>query len=252
MMLLRALAAEQLKTKRTLALLLAPVAPLAIIILNVAMTIDRSPAASGSKASNMWLDHGQNTLLLWLLLMYPLFITLETALLANLEHANRQWKHLCALPVERQAIYIAKFVSALAVLAISTAALYVYLIASGLFLRVVLPGRGFEGPVPWLTLLRPVVLAYVTSLLLISMHMWLAMRSPSFVMPIAVGIVAMVAAVILVQSDYNMWYPWTMPAVVVRFSLEGTAVRTSVLVGAVGGVVIAALGCWDASRRDVL
>lgn len=245
MSVLRALRAEQLKTRRTLALLLAPIAPLAIIALQMAMVIDR-------KQTDTWEGYGAQTLLLWLLLMFPLFITLESALLANLEHTNQQWKHLCALPVPSPAILVAKYLVTVAVLAISMIAFYVYTVASGLSLRVILPNHGFEAPVPWLALLEPIMLSFATSLLLISIHLWLALRWPNFVLPIAVGIVAMVAAVMLLQSDYSAWYPWTMPALVARTWSMGQDIMRPLLLGVLGGLVVAIAGCWDVSRRDVL
>lgn len=51
-------------------------------------------------------------LAVWAVFMMPLLITLETALLNGIEHGDRQWKHICALPIPRHALYLAKFVVA--------------------------------------------------------------------------------------------------------------------------------------------
>ena len=51
----------------------------------------RDPAAA-------WLMFARASSVLWVFLMLPLFVTLESALLAGLEHGERQWKHLLALP----------------------------------------------------------------------------------------------------------------------------------------------------------
>lgn len=252
MSVIRALSAERLKLKRTLALLVAPIAPLAIIALQMAMVIDRAKLRAASDPAREWLGYGSQCILLWLLLMYPLFVTLETALLANLEHSSRQWKHLYALPVPRPALFVAKYAGALVLLAISMAALYFFTIASGLSLRVILPGWGYELPVPWIELLRQIAMAFATSLLLISIHTWLALRSANFVLPIAVGIVAMVTSVMLLQSEINLWYPWTMPAVVARYVSEGQDMTRNVVAGLTSGLAVAALACWDSARRDVL
>jgi hypothetical protein len=48
-----------------------------------------------------------NALDLWATLMMPLFITIETALIAGLEHSENQWKNLLAFPIPRWTIYIA-------------------------------------------------------------------------------------------------------------------------------------------------
>ena len=52
-----------------------------------------------------------NVLNLWAILALPLFITLETALLAQTEHSEKHWKHLFALAVPRWVYYAAKWLT---------------------------------------------------------------------------------------------------------------------------------------------
>jgi hypothetical protein len=184
--------------------------------------------------------------------MLPLFITLETALLANLEHGNRQWKHLFALAIPRAAIYAAKQVSAMAVIALSMASLFVLMVLSGLVLRLVTPDLGFEAPVPWAEFIQYVALAYLASWLIISIHTWIGLRWHSFVVASAVGISAMVIAVVLFSSDWSHWYPWTLPGLVQYNLEEGLNPWPQLLLGSLGGVAVALLGGWDVIRRDVL
>lgn len=148
MAILRALDAERPKVKRTLALWLAPVAPLVIIALQMAIVLERPAYYAAQETSSPWMGYGQQIIFLWVVLMLPLFITLETALLANLEHGNGTWKHLFALPVPRGAVYVAKQVSAMAIIGLSMAALYIYVPLGGWALRLLIPGLGFEAPVP--------------------------------------------------------------------------------------------------------
>jgi hypothetical protein len=248
----RAMHAEWLKVKRTLALWLAPIAPLVIAGMQVAIVLQRQETYRRQDLSQAWTDHGGQIVFLWAVLMLPLFITLETALLSNLEHGNHQWKHLFALPISRGAIYAAKQVSAMAIIGLSMVALYVYVIISGLALRLLAPGLGFEAPVPWFEFLRYVALTYVASWLILSIHTWVGLRWHSFVLASAVGIVAMVVAVILFQSDWGQWYPWTLPCLVTNGLENGRGVLTQLLIGSVGGGVAALVGGWDVVRRDVL
>lgn len=252
MSLARALVAEKLKLKRTLALWLAPLAPLVIIGLQLAIVLESQNYYRKQNLDSAWAQYGEQTVFLWTVLMLPLFITLETALLAGLEHGNRQWKHLYALPIPRGAVYAAKQISGMVLIALSMVSLYILLVLSGLGMRLVAPGLGFEAPVPWMQLLQYVGLAYLTSWLIISFHTWVALRWHSFVVASAVGIVAMVVGVILFQSDWGQWYPWTMPGLVTYQLVEGHGVIAQLLAGVVGGVVIALAGGWEVSRRDVL
>ena len=252
MAILRALYAEQLKMKRTLALWLAPLAPLVIIALQMAIVLERPEYYRAQENSDAWIEYGGQTAFLWTVLLLPLFITLETALLANLEHGNGQWKHLFALPVPRGAIYAAKQVSAMVIIGLSMAALYVYTVLSGLALRLLVPGLGFEAPVPWWDFFRYIGLAYLASLLILAVHTWVALRWHSFVVASAVGIAAMVVAVVVMQSDWGAWYPWTLPALVAYGLEAGEKILSLLLAGSLGGIAAALLGGWDVVRRDVL
>jgi hypothetical protein len=252
MALARALNAERLKTKRTLALWLAPIAPLVIVALQVAITVQRQEYYRNQDIAQSWTGHGGQIVFLWAVLMLPLFITLETALLSNLEHNNYQWKHLFSLPISRWTIYAAKQISGMTIIGLSMASLYVYVALSGLLLRVLTPGLGFEAPVPWVEFLRYIALTYVASWLILSIHTWVGLRWHSFVLASAVGIGAMVVAVVLFQSDWGRFYPWTMPCLVAYGLENGEGVLPLLLTGCIGGIVAAFLGGWDVIRRDVL
>jgi hypothetical protein len=237
--------------KRTLALWLAPLAPLVIVALQIAIVIERQEFFRSQELGNAWGAYGGQAVFLWTVLMLPLFITLETALLSNLEHGHRQWKHLFALPIPRVAIYAAKQIGAASIIALSMVALYVYIVASGLCLRALAPGLGFEAPVPWLAFLQMVGLSYLASWLIISIHTWVSLRWHSFVLASAVGIVAMVIAVVFLQSEWSEWYPWTMPGLVANSLEEGQWPGLQILIGSLGGLAAAFLGSWDVARRDV-
>lgn len=252
MALLRALQAERLKLRRTLALWLAPLAPLVIVALQLAIVLERQEYYRNQDISNAWTQYGGQSVFLWTILMLPLFITLETALLANLEHGTQQWKHLHALPVPRGAVYAAKQASAMVIIALSMLAMYLYIVLSGLGLRFLAPGLGFEAPVPWREFLEYILLAYLASWLMISIHTWVSLRWHSFVVACAVGITAVVVAVVLFQSDWNLWYPWTIPGLVANSLEEGRGLGTQLLIGILGGIFVALLGGWEVTRRDVL
>jgi hypothetical protein len=247
-----ALRAERLKVKRTLALWLAPLAPLVIIGLQLAIVLQRREYYRNQDTAAAWTEFGGQIVFLWTMLLLPLFITLETALLGNLEHGNRQWKHLFALPIPRGAVYAAKQISAMAIIGLSMAALYLYIVLSGLALRWVAPGLGFEAPVPWWAFFQYIGLAYLASWLILSIHTWVSLRWHSFVVASAVGIAAMVIAVFMFESDWSQWYPWTYPGLVAYAAEGGLRPMRELLIGSLGGVGVALLGGWDVIRRDVL
>src|SRR4029078_8642962 len=117
MSLIRALNAELLKLKRTLAFRVVFVLPLLIAVLQFFILLRKKKSAPGF---NLWQTHGTNSFQIWAVFMMPLLIALVTALLNGIEHSDKQWKHLFALPVPRYSVYFAKLIVAQGLILMST------------------------------------------------------------------------------------------------------------------------------------
>jgi ABC-2 type transport system permease protein len=246
----RALRAEQLKLKRTLALGLAFLAPLAIGFLLVVMFAQMGPP--GNKQDH-WQGLIQNGHVLWSLLMLPLFVTLQMGLLANVEHGNKAWKVLYAQPLPRWTVYAAKQLISLGLIALSMFVLVGVFFISGKLVQLFTPQFEFWKPFPLKTVALATAVSFGASWLIVAFHMWFSIRVPSFVASMAVGIVGTVAAVLVIQSDkYGPYYPWTLPGMSAMNALNGQPYVTSLIIGLTGGVALAFFGCWEASRREVL
>jgi hypothetical protein len=205
-----------------------------------------------SDVENAWLWLGQSTLSYWSLLMLPLFVALETALLAHAEHSNQQWKHLFALPVPRGAIYAAKQIVGMAIAGFSTCSLLAFTVVNGLLLRAVRPGIGLDAPIPWGRLAASAGLVCLGSWLLISLHTWVAARWSSFVVAMGVGIGMTVAGMVVVNWKWGRFYPWAMPGMMANQYMNGITPVAELLFGSLGGLIVAIVGCWEFTRRDVL
>ncbi len=250
--LMRALRAEALKMKRTLAMWLAVIIPFAGAALQF-MVFSQRGEVSLRGAGNAWIPFGQQLFVFWSLLMLPLFVTLETALLAGLEHKDNHWKHLCALPLPRWATYAAKQVAAMALVGLSIVALVGFSILAGFALRLLQPGLGFEGAVPWTMLFKYTVVTFPASWLIISIHTWVGLRWRGFVVAVAVGIVMTISGVVVVNAAWGSFYPWALPGLIASSFNKGMPLPLPELLFAIaGGIVVAFIGGWDVTRRDVL
>ncbi len=247
----RALSAEILKTKRTLTLALTFLAPLAIAFLALAVNLQYGDQGV-RPGENPWHNLFQNSMILWGLLMLPLYVTLETGLLTALEHNNKTWKQLYALPLPRWSVYAAKQLMALGLIGLSTVMLGVLVTGVGLLLTLIRPDLGYTAPIPWETILQVLALTFLAAWLIISLHLWIAARWSSFIVAMGAGIVATVAGVIVVNSDWAGFYPWTLPGQVSIGFMQGEAVGLQVVLGTLGGIVVALVGGWDVIRQDVL
>ena len=216
--LLRAFWAETLKMKRTLSMRLAFIAPAAVMIYCSALVPGRrSQNPTTTCGSSIW----RMGRIFWTLLMLPLFVTLQSALLGGIEHRNEQWKQMFAQPVSRWAIYMAKQLGVALMMALSFVALMGFLVASGLLLRLVRPDLGLHVAIPWGDLVWPLGAAYLASWLLMAIHTWVGLRWKSFALASAVGIVMTVAGVVIISSKWGSYYPWAMPGVLVNGFSKG-------------------------------
>ena len=248
---IRALGAERLKMKRTLALWLAIIAPAVIVGLQFADVFMRGQYYL-TEGMNPWPWLARRTLGFWALLMHPLFVALETALLASLEHRNNHWKHLFALPVPRWAIYVAKQITGMALIGLSLVALSAFTVAAGFVLRFIRPGLHFGNDVPWQQILGQSGRIFLASWLIISLHTWVATRFKSFTLALGFGIAMTIIGFMVILADWGRFYPWALPLIVSDAFGKDAQPIAELMMGSIGGVIVAVLGGWECIRRDVL
>ncbi len=246
--LLRALRAERLKLRGTLALwmcLVAPALVVSVVVLQLAFSDLPGPPKPPDEA---WARVAMGMMALWAFLMVPLFITLEAALLAALEHGNRQWQRLLALPLPRSAHYLAKLLTLGALVLLAQAALVLMIPLGGWALMVFQPALGLAGAPPWEALARTGAGVFLASWLMVSLHTWVALRWRSFAVACGLGMGATVVGFLVGQSvTFGPWYPWSMP---VQMMSTGGGQAGVLALSAGGALLLAALGTWRFARRD--
>ena len=115
------------------------------------------------------------------------------------------------------------------------------------------PDMGFNAAIPWDLFLKYGMTVYLASWLIISLHTWVSMRWRSFVVAMAVGIGMTVGGMVVINSEWATFYPWALPGLLANTFNKGEPILLKELtVSVVGGIVVALLGCWEVTRRDVL
>lgn len=245
MSIIRVLSAEMLKLKRTLAFLMIFVAPLLVATLQfLVIWNQKRPGAD----FQLWDMISRGALSVWAVFMLPLFITLETALINGVEHGEKQWKHLFALPIPRHAVYAAKFLIAQALAAASTLILSALIVVIGLVLIRLRPELPHTGPIPYGWILKHAAFVWMAAWLIIAIHTWISVRWPGVALALGSGIGGTFFALFAASARIGKYYPWLLPFNV----LIQDRLMTAVLLGAVGGVVAAVIGCVEFVRRDVI
>jgi len=260
--LIRAFSAETLKLKRTLALWLVVVVPLPVVLLFVLNYARPAGAYLIPNWANAWMWLTQNTLIMWSMIMLPLFVALETALLGGLDHNTGGWKHLFALAVPRWAIYSAKLVVGIGLIGLGMLSLFGWIFVAGIVINLFNPGIGFEQSFPFLNVLGLIAATYFASWFIIAIHTWVAMRWQSFVVAMGFGIVAVFITLLVSQTSLWWLFPGALPGNVenVLYSwMTGGEIShpirlawLSIGLSLVGGLVAGVVGGWETVRRDVL
>jgi hypothetical protein len=188
---------EALKLRRTLALRMT-VLPLIVVLLYFLLGMF-NPVQMSRQTPDVWASLARNTVSLWTLLMLPLFITLETSLLAGLEHTDRNWKYLLTMPVPRWTIYLSKLIVALGLVWLAHLVLIGGTMLSGLVLRQFSPTLNLTtlpvGVIAW-----PLAKISVAVLMAAAIQHWVSLRWPSFIMAMGFGMCAMVVGFMAVNS----------------------------------------------------
>jgi CubicO group peptidase (beta-lactamase class C family) len=242
-----ALHAEVLKLKRTLAVRMIFVAPLLVALLQFFIGLNQRRIAPGFK---MWEAVFQNSLSVWAIFMLPLLITLETALLAGIEHGEKQWKHLLALPVPRSTVYAAKLLVALALALASTLVLCALLVLTGYGLLALRPEFGQAGGPDYGWLFQHAGRVWLAAWLIVALHTWIGIRWASFTVALGAGVAGTFFALFAAGARIGKYYPWLLPANALNLIGGERRGPVALLLGGVGGLIVAALGALDFARRD--
>jgi hypothetical protein len=245
----RALSAEALKLRGTLALWMSIVAPALVALVVVLQMLVGETRGEPLPPAEAWQRFAQGVLALWAFLMLPLFVTLEAALLAALEHGTQQWRHLLALPLPRGVHYLGKWLALAALLLLAQAAITLLIPLGGWVLMTFKPGMGLGGPPPWEFMLRSGALMLAASALIVALHTWIALRWRSFAVACGVGMGATVMGFLIGQSaKFGPWYPWSLP--VQAMASDPSRLPTEIAYSALAALLVTAIGLWEFGRSE--
>lgn len=238
-----ALAVEAYKLRRSLALLLAAVAPLLIAVFVFFNLLRVDKAAP-------WGMTLQFSAAIWAFFMLPMSVTALTALVANSEHGPRAWDHLRALPLPRWHLYMAKAACVLGVvlfMSIALALLTWLAAQSAGWWKPAVAATGTPDITAYLLLLGRIFLA---AWLLVAVQLWIALRYASFVPALAAGIGGTFFAVVATSAKIGVFLPWQIP--VNQLASDPSRAYLALLFGFAGGCITLVAMTWHLGRREVL
>ena len=238
-----ALAVEACKLRRSLALLLAAVAPLliAVFIFFNMLRIEKAMP---------WQMTLQSSAAVWAFFMLPMSATALTALVANSEHSARAWDYLLALPLPRWHFYAAKAACVIGLLLAMSLAIgllnWLAVEAAGWW-KPTVAATGERNLVAYLLLLGRI---FLSAWLLVAVQLWIALRYASFVPALAAGIGGTFFAVVATSAKIGEVLPWQIP--INQLASDPVRVHFTLLFGFAGGCIALIAMIWHLGRREVL
>jgi lantibiotic transport system permease protein len=258
MELLKTTQSELFKMKKTKAFWLALLAPVAVVGLEslVLLFMDLG------EQENIWNFHIENTLLLWVLLTLPMYLSLGSAVITNIETSSGGWKQLFSAPVSRASVYLAKVLAGLLFLTLSSAVIGVLTIGTGYLVGAL---KGYESVLETIPdigrMFSLLGLILLSSTLILSIQLWLASRFKSFILPAGLGVVGIISNFILTNSvKFARFSPWMFPVSIISNesgkvasdSLYYVSTPTYLTVSIVGALIITLFALQDLRKKDVL
>jgi lantibiotic transport system permease protein len=236
-------AVELIKLRRSLALLLAVVAP-SLVAVFVFFNLLRMEKA------NDWSMTLMSSAAIWAFFMLPMSVTALTALVAHAEHGPRTWDHLRALPVPAWQFFAAKLLGVLGVVLLMTVLLAAMTPAVAFAAGWLKPTIAPTGDVDLLAYVILLGRMTVAAGLLVVVQAWVALRFASFVPALATGIGGTFFAVVATSAKAGVALPWQIP--VNQLAADPARADLALAIGGLGGVGAAIAMVWHLSRRDVL
>ena len=236
------LAAELLKLRRSLVLLVTFAAPLCVLAFAAIALATRT----GTVKWERFLDEG---LAMWSFFMLPMSVTAMTTLLAQLEHGSRMWNHLLALPTRRATLFATKAIVAGLLLLAMQLAVYVGMYAVGYAVGALLPERAPVGDQQFDEMAVGMAAMALGAIPMVLLQLWVALRWRSFVVPLVIGILGTFFALVITASGTNVYIPWLLQIYATMWpKLSGVI---GVYAGIAGGAFVLAAMLWDLGRREM-
>lgn len=205
------LAVELLKLKNSKILWIVVLAP-AFMVLQGVINLRRYYDLFTGQGQNVWEQLYTQSMIFYVMILFPVLISVVMTLVARLENAHQGWKQYLSLPVKREAIYVIKFITACGLVFVNILALIISMLLAGFLI-------GAEGNLPYQTLVSRPMAAYFAALPMMAILYVLSVRYTQMTVPLGIGIGLTLPAMVVANSKYWLIYPWTYP---IMAALGGT------------------------------
>ncbi|MBO9637446.1 MAG: ABC transporter permease [Siphonobacter aquaeclarae] len=179
--------AEIRKLKGTRVIWLAAIAPFFVVItawLAAFLNGDRMYV----RGVNPWIDFTGHVLIGWTLFVFPIYVSLLSALFHSIEHRADMWKMVYSLPIPRVVVYFVKFLLFTAIVFFSHILLWGMAESGGWLLGIVRPSLDFQYYSLHRVLFEGCSGCFLAGLGVVAIQFFLGFRYSSFLVPAGMGL----------------------------------------------------------------
>ena len=241
--------AETMKQKRSLTGLVIILAPVLMFIFNFMIGLGGyyGTKTNGTEIMDTILN---NSLNLWALIMLPMALSLLAALNANVEFRNNQWKHIHVLSTPPWKVMLVKWVSNIAMSAMTHFFHFALIITAG-FILVTINGHSFAGAVDYIYLFQHICIIFLASILVVTIQTILALIFDNFLLVMALGTVLMISNYFVAQSRFGFLSPWAHPMRLHRYMVEDIYFWPIMVMNTLGSLIFAFFMFKTLQKRQI-
>ncbi|WP_448563617.1 ABC transporter permease [Thalassotalea ganghwensis] len=236
---------EALKLKGSHVLMMTFLCPLAVVLLQMLVTLDNGGKAIKEQG---WSMYWQGTTTLWYMVMLPLYVALITTLINGLEHKYAGWRVMATLPIKQWQLFITKGLLAWLFVLLGSLSMYGLTIISiyGMTLAGISSEQAFHSP--FLEHLGRVLTAILPIIAIGHLLSWL---TKNIIAPLAVGVIMTMTALKAVNSSkYWIYDPWTYHVISTMVS-DPQVQQQAMFIGALLGGIVILVGALGVNRREI-
>lgn len=154
------------------------------------------------------------------MLILPFYVMFMAFSVNNIEHKNDTWKTLFTQPLNKFAIYAAKYFYALTLLFISVFLFAALTFATGHLLQLLVPKYTFNDYNPLMILAKFYSKLFLASLGILSIQFVLSLIWGDFLKPMGIGFIGIIAGIITANVGWKYAYliPYSDPTLALRIT----------------------------------
>jgi hypothetical protein len=154
------------------------------------------------------------------MLILPFYVMFMAFSVNNIEHKNDTWKTLFTQPLNKFAIYAAKYFYALTLLFICVFLFAALTFATGHLLQLLVPKYTFNDYNPLMILVKFYSKLFLASLGILSIQFVLSLIWGDFLKPMGIGFIGIIAGIITANVGWKYAYliPYSDPTLALRIT----------------------------------